>query len=220
MELAYTENSHFRKLSRLYRKKKIKNTAGISRTIQAWHMAHFSKQNHVIPSMLDHDYWRSDKKNKVHNRVGYMYEDQGTEQRIQEIAASLKASNLDLEFYPVQGPEWEIKQKLHTCNVFLSMNQGKDPLWGEGCPITIIEAMNAGCVVIGYELIGNREIIIDNYNGFIVHNQSQSEVCEKLIHLFRNPEEIERIRSNSYTVLDEIHKLEDRWPVIKEFLDL
>jgi len=220
MELAYTEYSHFSILFKLHRKNKIKSVAGISRTIQAWHMAHFSKKCYVIPSMLDQKYWRSDSAERIRYRVGYMIEDEGTEYRIQEISSTVQSGGLELEFYKVSGPEWEIKEKLQTCNIFLSMNQGKDHFWGEGCPITIIEAMNVGCVVIGYELIGNREIIVDNFNGFIVQIDNQFRVSELLISLYANAGETDRIRRNAYSMLDEIHKLEDRWPIIKNFLDL
>ncbi|MFM6074220.1 MAG: hypothetical protein ACKPB9_21965, partial [Dolichospermum sp.] len=147
MELAHTENDHFPILAKLYREK-IKNTAAISRTIQAWHMAHFKRSCVIIPNLLDTSLWVSNPLNRKKYRIGYMNEGTHTQDYINTIRDFTQEKNLELEFHQISGVESEILGEMQTCEVFLSMNIGKDALWGEGCPRTVIESLASGCVVI------------------------------------------------------------------------
>jgi hypothetical protein len=219
MELKYTEHNHFSTLAHLYRHK-IQNVTAISRTIQAWHMAHFGKHCSVLPALLDNNIWRPDERGPTPFRVGYMHEGDHTEEYLDKIKQVTRAGGLDLDFHRIQGAEVEVLASMQTCEVFLSMNTGKDLLWGEGCPITVLEALSTGCVVIAFDIIGNRELIHSNFNGLIVNRYQPHEMATTLFGLYRHPMEMETLRQNALSMVARCHSLESRWPAVRDFLEL
>lgn len=219
MELLYTNSQHFSTISGLYRKKIVK-TASISRTIQAWHMANFGKACTIIPNLLDTDKWKADETKRIFNRVGYMNEGKFTEHHIAILNDKAKAAGLDIDFFQIKGETKEVLNGMQSCNLFISMNQGKDALWGEGCPRTIIEAMSAGAVILAYDIIGNREMIHHSFNGLIVPRHRTDILSDTLINLYQEPSEIIRLRENGQNIIQSCHTFEARWPAIKEFLEL
>ncbi|BAY33458.1 glycosyltransferase Gtf1 [Nostoc carneum NIES-2107] len=219
MELAYTENHHFPVLAKLYRDK-IKNTAAISRTIQAWHMAHFKRSCVIIPNLLDTSLWVSNPLNRKKHRIGYMNEGIHTQDYINTIRDFTQKKNLELEFHQISGVESEILGEMQTCEVFLSMNIGKDCLWGEGCPRTVIESLASGCVIIAFDIIGNRETIQDNFNGVLVSCYRPDLMAEALVQIYTSTGEIKRLQENANALIESCHTFDARWPTVKEFLHL
>lgn len=219
MELAHTEHDHFPVLANLYRRK-IRNTASISRTIQAWHMAHFQRPSIILPNLLDESLWLPLPSERQPCRVGYMNEGSHTETYLELIQNVVKEKGLDLEFQKIKGVEAEVLEGMRSCEVFLAMNIGKEPLWGEGCPRTVIEALSTGCVVIAFDIIGNRETIQDNFNSILVSRYRPDLMAVALVRLYTIPGELDRLRTNSLSLIQACHTLEARWPAVKEFLDL
>lgn len=219
MELCYTDHEHFSTLASLY-KTKIVKTASISRTIQAWHMANFERPCTILPNILDESYWKPDETRRLFNRVGYMNEGEHTEQHITLFKDATKSAGLELEFYRIKGDAKEFLSGMQSCNTFISMNMGKDPLWGEGCPRTIIEALSTGAVVLAYDIIGNRETIQHSFNGIIVPRYRPDIMAKTLIDIYQKPSEIDRLRGNGLNLIRSCHTSEARWLAIKEFLDL
>ena len=146
MELAWTEHSHFQALAKLYRTK-LKKAAAISRTIQAWHMAHFEKPCKTLPLLIDDALWSPIGAERRRFRVGYLEEGRLTDGYVAMIRKAAEGAGLDLEYHLLRGSEAEILAGMRSCEVFLGMNTGKDPLWGEGCPLSTLESLSAGCVV-------------------------------------------------------------------------
>lgn len=64
-------------------------------------------------------------------------------------------------------------------------------LW-EGLPISLLEAMYLGKVCIVTNCIGNRDVIKDGKNGFIIKNNDYKEIIEKI-----NPENYNEISKNA-----------------------
>jgi glycosyltransferase involved in cell wall biosynthesis len=174
----------------------------------------------LIPNLLDERYWKPDETKRVFNRVGYMNEGEHTEQHIALFKDAAKSAGLELEFYRIKGDAKEFLSGMQSCNTFISMNMGKDPLWGEGCPRTIIEALSTGAVVLAYDIIGNREMIQHSFNGIIVPRYRPDIMAKALIDLYQKPSEIERLRENGLNLIRSCHTSEARWPAIKEFLEL
>jgi hypothetical protein len=218
MELAFSEQD-FSVLAKLYRKKII-STAAISRTIQAWHMANFNRSCTILPNLLDTSIWLPSPSICKANRVGFMNEGFHTKEYINIVKNITKNQGLELEFIQIQGIESEVMAGMQSCEVFLSMNIGKDKLWGEGCPRTVMEALSLGCIVIAFDIIGNRETIIDNFNSFLVPRYDPEMMAEVLVRLYTLPDEIERIRKNSSMLIESCHTFEHRWPAVKQFLHL
>jgi glycosyltransferase involved in cell wall biosynthesis len=218
MELAATGHFHFAALAKMH-KRKIRRVAAISRTVQAWHMTSFGTPCTVIPNLLDESIW-SPSGERVKGRVGYMNEGTHTDEYVTRIRGMTESCGLELDFQLISGAEADVLAGMRSCEVFLGMNAGKDPLWGEGCPRTLIEASSTGCVVVAFDLIGNRETLIDNFNAVIVPRQSVDEMAEALVRLHTQPDEIERMRTNALSLIQSCHTLGARWPAVKEFLEL
>lgn len=219
MELAYSDNQFFPLMDNLYRKK-IKKVAGISRTIQAWHMANFKKYCYIIPNIIDESVWFPKENLRKHFNVGYMNEGSHTQEYLEIIKKITKKNGLNLNFCLIKGSEEEVLNLMRTCEVYISLNIGKDLLWGEGCPRTIIESISAGCVSASFDIIGNREIVHDGFNGLIVPRYCPDFMGKVLVDLYTNKEKIDRIRCNSELILRSCHLFESRWLVVKDFLDL
>lgn len=219
MELAYTDQAHFPVLAKLY-KTRIEGIAAISRTIQSWHMANFERPCVVIPNILDDALWHPNGDEKSAFLVGYMDEGFHTEEYVALFREKARVHQVPLRFFQIKGSEAEVLSGMRACRVFLSLNLGKDPLWGEGCPRTIIEALSTGCVVIAFDTVGNLEMIHNNFNGVLVPRYRPDHMSEALIGLYANQGEIERLSSNALSLIHACHTLDARWPVVKEFLKL
>ncbi len=219
MELAWTEHSHFPALARLYREK-IRKAAAISRTVQAWHMAHFDRPCVTLPLLIDEGVWRSSQSVRSHLRIGYMEEGQLTTGYIEHIRQKTRSAGLDLEFHLLHGAEVQILSGMQSCEVFLGMNAGKDPLWGEGCPLATLESLSAGCAFVAFDILGNREIIEPGFNGLLVPTRRPDLMATALIELYQKAGEIARLRNNADLLRVTCQTMEARWPIVREFLEL
>ncbi len=219
MELLLTAEQDFSVLAKLYRNKII-GTAAISRTIQAWHMAQFQRSCTVIPNLIDTSVWFPTSLNRQRNKIGYMNEGLHTEDYVNTIRNFTQEKGLELEFHQISGVESKILAEMRTCEVFLSMNIGKHSLWGEGCPRTVIESLASGCTVIAFDIIGNREIMQDNFNSVLVSRYRPDLMAEALVRIYTTTGEIERLQENAQDLIQSCHTFDARWPAVKEFLHL
>ena len=220
MELAATEHFDFPALARLHRHGKLRGSAAISRTIQAWHMTHFNRPCTILPVIIDESIWFPDGSQRVNNRIGYLDEGPHTSNTIELLRVASQASGLNLEFIELRGDEADIRTGMQKCTVFLGMNRGKDPLWGEGCPLSTLESMFAGCVLIAFDVLGNREIVQHGFNGFLIPPECPDLMASTLIRLFKTSGEIGRLQINTLALVNCCHRFESRWPAVKEFLNL
>ncbi len=219
MELWLTENTHFPILASLY-KNEIKRVAGISRTIQAWHMANFEKPCTLLPNLIDDSFWFPIEAERQHLKVGYMDEGSHTEEYLNVIQNASNESGFNLNFHLLKGGEAEVLSGMRSCEVFLTMNTGKDPLWGEGGPLTPLEALSTGCISIAFDIVGPREIIQSGFNGIIVTRYRPDLMANALLGIYKKTGEIERLRKNALSLIESCHTFEARWPAVKEFLEL
>lgn len=72
----------------------------------------------------------------------------------------------------------------------------------EGLPISILEIMSKKNIVIATDVGGNREIIDDNINGFIIKPFSSKELEDKIFEVSKR-EDLDYLKQNAYnTILD------------------
>ncbi len=219
MELEATDKGHYTLLASLYRRK-IRHSAGISCTIQAWHMAHFDLPCKLLPNLVDDAIWFPQPEQRVSQRVGYMDEGPHTVAYLKVIQDFVIAHGLALEFTQLTGPERDILTGMRSCEVFLTMNDGKNDLWGEGGPLPPLEAMATGCVPIAFDLLGPRQIIQSGFSGMIVPRYRPDLMAQVLVDIYRIPGELERLRQNTIALFQSCHTMEARWPFVVDFLDL
>jgi glycosyltransferase involved in cell wall biosynthesis len=218
MELALTENEQFATLCALA--DKITRTAGISRTIQAWHMARFGREALTLPALQDEVIYRPAPERRQRGRVGYMNEGDHSEEYVAFLRETCAKRGSELTFMRIAGVESEYASALQSCDFYISLNLGKDLFWGEGCPLTVSESMACGCVLLAFDVIGNREMIVDGFNAVLLPRYRVDLMAEALIRLSNDANERERLRGNALNLTQSCHKLEDRWPIVREFLQL
>lgn len=66
----------------------------------------------------------------------------------------------------------------------------------EGLPIGVLEAMALGKPIIASNVLGNRDCVIDNYNGFLIH-ESSDDYSKKCCELLANQEKLKMMGLNS-----------------------
>ena len=219
-ELATTTRSQFPALARLTRKKRIIATAGLNRAIQAWHMAVFERRASLLRTLVDERYWQPDDSRRLLYRVGYMDEGPLTHSFLGTIKAGTLGGGLDLEFVRLEGIEAEIIRGMQTCSVFLALNVGKSPLWGEGGPMTPHEAMACGTVPICFDVNGPWELVQQNYNGVVLPEIKPELMAREIVRLYTQPGRLEALRNNALAVVRASHSMESRWASVREFLHL
>ncbi|HEU4678194.1 MAG TPA: glycosyltransferase family 4 protein [Terrimicrobiaceae bacterium] len=219
-ELATTTRSQFPVLARWMREKRILGTAGLNRSIQAWHMAIFERRTSLLRTLVDEKHWKPDEARRKIHRVGYMNEGNLTSTFIETIKRITEANGLPLEFFRLEGVEAEIISGMQTCAVFLAMNVGKSPLWGEGGPMTPHEAMACGTVPVCFDMNGPWELIQQGYNGIVVPRIQPERMAEELLRIYAEPGCLEFLSKNALAVFQTSHTMESRWPSVCEFLQL
>lgn len=97
----------------------------------------------------------------------------------------------------VTGYRHDIPELLKAFDVFVSASLK------EGMPYTLIEALAAGVPVVATDVIGNRDVIRDGYNGVLVKSQDSEDMAEKLCWVIENPEMCKRYADAGIQVVAE-----------------
>jgi Glycosyl transferases group 1 len=219
-ELAATARSHFPALARMMRDRRILSTAGLNRSIQAWHMAVFERRASLLRTLVDERHWQPDEERRLSHRIGYMHEGPLTGAFMETIKRFTTERGLHLEFLRLEGVEAEIIRGMQTCSVFLALNVGKSPLWGEGGPMTPHEALACGTVPICFDLNGPWELIQQDYNGIVLPEIKPELMARELVRLYTQPGLLESLRANALAVFRTSQTMDSRWPAVREFLQL
>ncbi len=191
-----------------------------SRTQQAWYMAMFGQTPSYIQEWSDSVYFKPDPAKRERGMVGFMHEGDHTMPHVKRISDLCRGAGVSVRFQEIGGSEAEVIANMQRCDVFLGMNIGKHPLWGEGCPRSAQESVHCGAMLISYDSHGNREYITDGYTGFIVKNNDPDLMAEKLIQVMRDAPLREFVRSRGVDFALNAFSEKGRYELIKEFLDL
>jgi Glycosyl transferases group 1 len=219
-ELGASSRSHFPELARMMAKGRIIRTAGVNRTVQAWHRTIFETSAMLLRQLVDERHWKPDDSKRRRNRVGYFDEGRHTEDYIRIIGERTASEGLKLEFVRLQGVEREIIDQMQQCAVFLALNIGKSPLWGEGGPMTPQEAMACGTVPVCFDMNGPWEFIQQDYNGVITERIAPESMAAGLSKIYAQPERLEAMRRRCLEITAASHTMEARWQAVRNFLDL
>jgi glycosyltransferase involved in cell wall biosynthesis len=207
-------------LARHMRQGRIRATAGLNRSIQAWHMAIFERRASLLRTLVDEQHWKPAEERRKRDRVGYMDEGSLTATFIDTIRSLTRSRGLQLEFFRLAGVEADIIKGMQTCSVFLALNVGKSPLWGEGGPMTPHEAMACGAVPVCFDMNGPWELIQHGYNGFVLPEIRPEIMADQLIDIYSDAGRLEFLRNNAVAVFQTSHCMESRWPFVCQFLRL
>jgi len=67
----------------------------------------------------------------------------------------------------------------------------------ENFPMSLLEALSAGCPTVGVAVGGIKEIITDGYNGLLAEPESAESVAEKSLALLNDSEKMENLSKNA-----------------------
>jgi glycosyltransferase involved in cell wall biosynthesis len=67
----------------------------------------------------------------------------------------------------------------------------------EGLPYSIIESLAYGIPIVAYDSDGNRDLVVDGQNGFLIPFGEKEEFASKLSYLFNNKNYIEKMGQSS-----------------------
>ena len=67
----------------------------------------------------------------------------------------------------------------------------------ENFPVSLLEALAAGCPTVATAVGGIKEIIVDNYNGLLAEPDSAESIAEKVLELIDNPEKMQLLSKNA-----------------------
>jgi len=218
MESAYSDRYQLPEIAQAVRNGHITNFAAFSRTIQGCLMARFDRSVELLPSLVDECHWKPDISKRIAGRVGYFDEGSHSDAALQEVRRVCDVSHVT--FFQLQGSELDVLASMQTCEFFLTLNPGKDKLWGEGGPYTPHEALACGTIPLATDILGLRESIIDGFNGYIVPRGRFDLLGCKLAVLLKNSTLCEVLRENGRRHFDSALTMEARWPAVVSFLRL
>ena len=113
--------------------------------------------------------------------------------------------NLQNNVY-VLGYRQDVPQLMKISNILLSLS------YREGLPVNVIEAMASGLPVIATNCRGNRDLIVDGENGYIINNNDVRKLEEKIIFLQQNEAVCNYFRAQTQKIVKNygFNKIEER----------
>ncbi len=78
----------------------------------------------------------------------------------------------------------------------------------EGLPYSIIEALSLSKPCIVTNVDGNKDLIIENYNGYLVEVGDSKTMADKIISILKNKEELKRISKNAGSIFLDNYDIE------------
>jgi len=152
---------HFKKnLDYFLKRNMIAGIGTHSRYIQSWYMAEYGIKPILINEWSDTAIFYPKPEVRVKGRIGCMVESAEDEEVYEFLRRKCLKSELCESIINIKGgDEQYLADTMRTIDIFVGLNQGKHPLWGEGCPRTQQEALHCGCALIAFDCMGNREYL-------------------------------------------------------------
>ena len=219
-ELSASSRSHFPILAHYMAEGRIVRTAGVNRTVAAFHRCVFEIEALALRQLIDEAHWTPDPSRRLAHRIGYFEEGDHGPEYVHCIEELTREAGFTLEFVQLAGKESEIISQMQECSVFMALNVGKSHLWGEGGPMSPQEAMACGTVPLCFDITGPWELIQQHYNGVIARNSTPEAMAAELIWIYSQAGRLEQMSRRALEISRISHSMEARWPEVARFLDL
>lgn len=213
---------HFRdKLDYYFNKGKIAKIATNTRHTQHWYMAEYGIKPDLIRLWTDGEVFYEDLSKRIEGQIGCMLESSPKDQTAFDfLERKLKEYNHSSNLLRVCGDEKEVADLLQTVDIFVGLNPGKHPFWGEACPTTQLEAQRCGCVLAAFDCLGSSEYLYDKWTGLIVPSGDVEALWVAVKFLLENPDVKEQLRINSKSISEGLFRDRDKYELITSFLEL
>lgn len=107
----------------------------------------------------------------------------------------------------------DVFELLYITDIFVNPSYAK-----EGGPITLIEAIIYKCIIISTYSTNTNDLIIDNYNGFLIADKSIEDIYDKLNYIIDNFNKKEIYIDRMYNTIKEYYDWRYSLDIIKSYL--
>jgi len=209
------------KLDDFLRRNKIAAIATHSRYMQSWYMANYGIKPTLINEWSDESVFYEDSGRRIAGRIGCMPDPSPEYTEAFAFLADRAAEyGRGAELVKISGDEQNVADLLRTADIFVGLNPGKHPFWGEGCPRTQQEALHCGCVLVAYDCLGNREYLYDNWTGLMVPSGDVDGLWEAVKSLLEDAETKERLRAGGKNIARGLFSERNKYKPVSSFLGL
>lgn len=131
------------------------------------------------------------------------------------------------EFYKAKINEYNLKDNIHmlgyredipqllkVSDVLVSLS------YREGLPVNVMEAMASGIPVVATDCRGNRDLILNGQNGYIVKTDDTVSLEEKILFLAENEKKCEQFKEKSKDLIKKYEKEEIKTRMEKIYMFL
>ena len=125
---------------------------------------------------------------KINNSIKLLLVGVGTQEQFYQ--NKIKEYNLQNNVY-ILGYRRDIPKLMKISNILLSLS------YREGLPVNVMEAMASGLPIIATDCRGNKDLIVNGENGYIININNMNELKEKILFLLENKNICEQFEINS-----------------------
>lgn len=125
---------------------------------------------------------------KINNSIKLLLVGVGTQEQFYQ--NKIKEYNLQNNVY-ILGYRRDIPKLMKISNILLSLS------YREGLPVNVMEAMASGLPIIATDCRGNKDLIVNGENGYIININNMNELKEKILFLLKNKNICEQFEINS-----------------------
>jgi glycosyltransferase involved in cell wall biosynthesis len=141
------------------------------------------------------------KRFKNNELIEFCWVGDGTDKPVlEELARKEKIYNIN--FLGSIKPD-KVSEILSKSDIYLTTSR-----W-EGLPFSLIEATASSLPILGTNVIGNNEVIINNYNGFLFEKDDVDKAIQYLNNLFSNASKLKEMKKNSLELFNDKFTLEN-----------
>ncbi len=90
-------------------------------------------------------------------------------------------------------PNQKLPELYASADIFIAPSIEAEGGDKEGLPVTLMEAMSSGCVVIATDLEGNRDLIDQGKNGLLVRQKSSEDIAAAIIETLKDESSFSKI---------------------------
>jgi len=220
MEIAWSIE-FIRDLERLLKQRKIARIATHSSHSQIWYKTQLGIDTDYIREWshgIEHSTLRNSEKSKI--KISLMPEESEMYDYFL-IKDLIQRNHPDVEISIASGTLSQVYETLEKSDIFIGLNKGKNPLWGEGCPRTQQEAAHFGNAIVAFDCLGNHEYLIHNYNGYLVSpNLGVNGIIKQIAALLDDMNKLNSMRSKSQEIAKQSFSGSQKVQELSQFLAL
>lgn len=121
---------------------------------------------------------------------------------LEEIILKIKSYRLEPNITLLEWcPQDEVHQIIKNSKLYLSTARY------EGLPYSIIESMSLSKPIVASNADGNKDLVKDGVNGYLVNDDSPKKFSEAIIKILTSPEKALKFASNSYSLFERDHNI-------------